>query len=243
MTAPELIKLLANEVRWALIQALKISDQRVNELVIATGQPANLVSYHLKKMRDDGLVSTRRSEADGRDVYYSLELARLRQWLISIAHSIHPALFPENPVPPQVTGRRVLFVCTHNSARSQMAEALLRHLSGGRITVMSAGSHPKTIHPDAIRTMDRLGIDLRQQHSRALDTVIDQTFDDVITVCDRAREVCPIVPVQGRSLHWGLPDPVRINDDQERAAAFEQTAYRLKTRIEAFLWTFEGLNI
>lgn len=240
MTPPELIKLLANEVRWALIQALKISDQRVHELVTATGQPINLVSYHLKKMRDDQLVTTRRSEADGRDIYYTLELARLRQQFIEAAHAVHPALLAELSAPLHSDQWRVLFVCTHNSARSQMAEALLRHLSKGRIEVMSAGSHPTAIHPDAITTMSRWGIDIRHQRSQAIDALGDNPFDYVITVCDRARETCPIFPKQNRLLHWGLPDPVRISDDQQRATAFENTAQQLKTRIETFLWTLQG---
>ncbi len=90
---PEFIKLLANDVRWGLLKALTTSDYQVNELVAQLQQPMNLVSYHLKKLRDDALVTTRRSEADGRDVYYSLDLARLRQLYLDAGLTLHPSLW------------------------------------------------------------------------------------------------------------------------------------------------------
>ncbi|PJF25946.1 MAG: ArsR family transcriptional regulator, partial [Phototrophicales bacterium] len=141
---PEIIKLLANEVRWGLLKALVMGDRQVNELVALTQQPMNLVSYHLKKMREDELVTTRRSEADGRDVYYSADFARLRQLFHEAAAALHPALIA--PLTPpnaeKLPFKRVLFICTHNSARSQMAQGLLRHLSQERLYVASAGSEP-----------------------------------------------------------------------------------------------------
>lgn len=236
---PEFIKLLANDLRWGLLKALTASDLQVNELVTQLQQPMNLVSYHLKKMRDDALVTTRRSEADGRDVYYSLDLNRLRQMYLEAGVALHPAMGMNLPMidVSQLQHRRVLFVCTHNSARSQMAEGLLRHLSQGYLDVLSAGSHPTTIHPDAVRAMDRLGIDIRQQHSRPLSAVEGQSFDYVITVCDKAREICPTFPGAEMPMHWSFPDPVAIQDDEERAALFDQTARRLKSRIEFFLST------
>ena len=236
---PEFIKLLANDVRWGLLKALTTSDHQVNELVTLLQQPMNLVSYHLKKMRDEALVTTRRSEADGRDVYYSLDLNRLRQLFIETEQALHPAMGVMLPTfdPKSLLHQSVLFVCTHNSARSQMAEGLLRHLSYGRLEVTSAGSHPTAVHPDAIRAMDQFGIDIRQQHSRLLDNFKGQPFDIVITVCDKAREVCPTFPGSGQQMHWGFPDPVSIVDDDERAEAFEFTAQRLKSRIEYFLTT------
>ncbi|MBE2183487.1 MAG: ArsR family transcriptional regulator [Anaerolineae bacterium] len=236
---PEFIKLLANDLRWGLLKALTTSDHQVNELVTHLQQPMNLVSYHLKKMRDDMLVTTRRSEADGRDVYYSLDLNRLRQMYLEAGIALHPAMGITLPMidVSQLQYQRVLFVCTHNSARSQMAEGLMRHLSQGYVDVLSAGSQPTTVHPDAIRTMENIGIDIRHQLSRPLSAVEGQSFNYVITVCDKAREICPTFPGSEMPLHWSFPDPVAIQDNEERAVVFEQTARRLKSRIEFFLST------
>jgi DNA-binding transcriptional ArsR family regulator len=186
---PEFIKLLANDLRWGLLKALTTSDHQVNELVAQLQQPMNLVSYHLKKMRDDALVTTRRSEGDGRDIYYSLDLAHLRQLYFEVGIALHPAIALDLPSidVSRLPHQRILFVCTHNSARSQMAEGLLRHLSQGHFTVFSAGSHPTQVHPDAVHTMKRLGIDISQQQSRPLADLARQSFDYVITVCDKAR--------------------------------------------------------
>lgn len=236
---PEFIKLLANDLRWRLLKLLTTGDYRVHELVEQVDQPMNLVSYHLKKMRDDLLVTTRRSEADGRDVYYSLDLNKLRDLYRAAGNAIHPAL---NASPLPVTLKplqpmRVLFVCTHNSARSQMAEGLLRHLSSGQIEAHSAGSHPTEIHLDAIRTMHSFGIDLQGQQSRYLSQYEGQTFNYVITVCDKAREVCPTFPGNGQHLHWGFGDPSAVKDAHQRALIFERTAQSLKSRIEYFIST------
>lgn len=241
---PEFIKLLANDLRWGLLKALTISDLQVNELVAQLQQPMNLVSYHLKKMRADALVTTRRSEADGRDVYYSLDLNHLRQMYLEAGMALHPALGLNLPTTDvsRLQYQRILFVCTHNSARSQMAEGLLRHLSQGSLDVLSAGSHPTTIHPDAIHTMADFGIDIRQQQSRSLNAVAGQSFDYIITVCDKAREVCPTFPGSGIPMHWGFPDPVVIEDAAERRAIFDRTAQHLKSRIEYFLSTLPTLS-
>jgi ArsR family transcriptional regulator, arsenate/arsenite/antimonite-responsive transcriptional repressor / arsenate reductase (thioredoxin) len=236
---PEFIKLLANDLRWSLLKTLTAGDHQVNELVAQLQQPMNLISYHLKKMRDDGLVTARRSEADGRDVYYSLELTRLRQMFSEAGSALHPTLglsSRSEPL-PQFSGARVLFICTHNSARSQMAEGLLRHLSKGTIEVQSAGSHSTQVHPDAIRTMDEFGIDIRSQRAKSFDAIEGKQFDYVISVCDKAREDCPDFAGAGQQLHWGFPDPVAIGDSQARLAAFGQIARSLKTRMDWFLTT------
>lgn len=234
---PRLITALASDVRWGLLKALTTGDRQVNELVAMLGQPMNLVSYHLKKMRGDALVTTRRSEADGRDVYYSLDLDRLREMYIEAGAALHPALGARRApaAGSRLAHQRILFVCTHNSARSQMAEGLLRHLAHGDLDVASAGSHPTTLHPDAIRTMDTFGIDIRGQRSRPLSDFEGRAFDYVITVCDKAREVCPTFPGSGVQIHWGFPDPIVVEDDAARADTFRRTAQQLKTRIEYFL--------
>lgn len=236
---PEFIKLLANDLRWRVLKALTTSDLQVNELVTQLQQPMNLISYHLKKLREDALVTTRRSEADGRDVYYSLDLDRLRQMYLQAGAALHPMVGANfTPIDvSQLSHQRILFVCTHNSARSQMAEGLLRHLSQGQVDVISAGSHPTSIHPDAIRTMDHFGINIRNQSSRSLSDVKGQSFNYVITVCDKAREVCPTFPGEGQQIHWGFSDPVGIADDAERIQAFEKIALHLQSRINQFLVT------
>jgi protein-tyrosine-phosphatase/DNA-binding transcriptional ArsR family regulator len=229
---PELLKLLAHDIRWGLLKALTLSDCRVHELVEITGQPMNLVSYHLKKLRDDDVVTTRRSDADGRDVYYSVDVARLRTLFRAAGGALHPLLGGDSAVSEPIEGR-VLFVCTHNSARSQMAEGLLRAHSGGRIEVYSAGSEPTDVHPLAVEQMAARGIDISRQHAKSIDAFTGQVFDYVVTVCDLAREVCPTFP--GESIHWSLPDPAVIEDAEARRHAFAWTARQLEGRITALL--------
>jgi protein-tyrosine-phosphatase len=118
-----------------------------------------------------------------------------------------------------------------------MAEALLRDLTGGRAAVASAGSQPAALHPDAIRAMDALGLDIRGQRPKPLSAVDGHTFDYVITVCDRAREVCPVFK-GGRALHWGFPDPAVIDQPDERARAFASIARGLQMRMAYFLATW-----
>lgn len=237
---PDIIKMLAHDLRWQVVQLLAVGDLRVGELVERVGHPLNLVSYHLKQLRDTEIVTARRSDADGRDTYYSLDLDRLRHMFHAAGAAIHPVLTESNPaIELSGTLPTVLFICTHNSARSQMAEGLLRHLSDGKIQVESAGSHPTTIHPNAIRVMTAMNIDMSGQYSKDFDTVLDRSFDLIITVCDLAREVCPTFPGNGTHIHWGFSDPAVFQDDSERQQAFEETAKRLKARIEHFL---HGLN-
>ena len=238
--SPDVLKTLAHDLRWRLLKALTTSDHRVQELVAVVHEPMNLVSYHLKKLRDDGLVQARRSDADGRDIYYRLDLDRLRDLYWGAAGALHPALKANQPGIPdlqRLLDVRVLFLCTHNSARSQMAEGLLRHVTGGQLAVQSAGSQPSGIHPEAVTAMDALGIDIRGQASTHLSDLTDQPFDYVITVCDKVREVCPTFPGGGQQLHWGLPDPAAIDDSAERARAFTATAAQLQSRIHTFLTT------
>jgi arsenate reductase (thioredoxin) len=128
---------------------------------------------------------------------------------------------------------RILFLCTHNSARSQMAEGLLRQLAGDRFEVMSAGTEATHIRPLAIRAMDEIGIDISGQESKTLDRYLDEPFDYVITVCDDANEACPFFPGAANRLHWSFEDPSRVEgSEEERLAVFRSVRDRIRERIE-----------
>lgn len=241
-TPLELLQLLADPVRWALLQELARSDRRVHELTVAAGKPQNLVSYHLRTLRDAGLVSARRSSADGRDTYYRIDLERCGRLMGAAAASLHPGLALAAPppalAPPVARGKapRVLFLCTGNSARSQMAEALLHARSGHAVDARSAGSHPKVLHPEAVRVMAERGIDISGRPTKHLRRFARTGFDQVITLCDRVREVCPEFPRRPVLAHWSMPDPsLDAGPDEPPAAAFERTAAELETRIEHLL--------
>lgn len=134
--------------------------------------------------------------------------------------------------------QRVLFLCTHNSARSQMAEGLLRHLAGDRFEVASAGTEKTRVHPLAIAAMRELGIDLAGHSSKTLDAFTGERFDFVITVCDRANESCPIFPGAAERLHWGFDDPsAATGSDAERLAAFRTVRDAIRERLSDFLAT------
>jgi len=133
---------------------------------------------------------------------------------------------------------RVLFLCTGNSARSQMAEALLRWLSGGRADVHSAGTHPRPhVHPMAVTTLARqYHLSAETLFPKSLDRYLDEPFDYIITVCDQAAEACPVFPGAATRLHWSLPDPAAAGgtfDDQQRT--FDRTAKDIENRLQAWL--------
>jgi arsenate reductase len=128
---------------------------------------------------------------------------------------------------------RVLFLCTHNSARSQMAEGLLRDLAGNRFEVHSAGTEATHVRPLAIRAMDEIGVDISGQESKTLDRYLSESFDYVITVCDDANEACPFFPGARNRLHWSFEDPARAEgSEEERLAVFRRVRDNLKGRIE-----------
>ena len=131
---------------------------------------------------------------------------------------------------------RVLFVCTHNAARSQMAEALLRREGGADFEVASAGTEVTRVHPSAIRVLADLGIDWTGARSKSVTEFLGQPFDYVITVCDRAREACPVFPGATTTLHWGLDDPSEVEGSEaERSAAFQRTAAEIRDRLRPFI--------
>ena len=131
---------------------------------------------------------------------------------------------------------RVLFVCTGNSARSIMAEAVLRHVAPDRFEAASAGTHPTSVHPLAERALDAAGIDRTGLRSKSLDEVADEPFDWVITLCDDARAVCPVFPGADQSLHWGYRDPASAEGPEaERLAAFERVLTQISERVRQFV--------
>jgi arsenate reductase len=132
----------------------------------------------------------------------------------------------------------VLFLCTHNSARSQMAEGLLRNLAGDRVEVMSAGTEAIHIRPLAVRAMDELGIDISGQESKTLERYLGNPFDYVITVCDEANEACPVFPEARRRLHWSFEDPAQATgSEEERLRVFQSVRDEIRERIEGELLT------
>ena len=131
---------------------------------------------------------------------------------------------------------RVLFVCTHNSARSQIAEALLGRYGGADFEVRSAGTVVTRVNPFAIAALGELGIDWSGAASKSITEFLDQQFDYVITVCDRARATCPVFPGSSNTLHWGLDDPSEVEGtDEEQAAAFRRTATEIAARLRPFI--------
>ena len=130
--------------------------------------------------------------------------------------------------------RRVLFLCTGNSARSQMAEALARHLAGDQVDAASAGTHPAGLHPLTIDVMQELGIDMRQQRSKHVEEFIGQEFDYVITVCDRAKDTCPVLPGARTVRHWSFDDPAAASPDS-RQEVFRRVRDEIAKRVSRFL--------
>jgi len=129
--------------------------------------------------------------------------------------------------------RRILFLCTHNSARSQMAEGLLRHLAGDRLDAFSAGTEATHVRPLAIRAMAELGIDISGQESKTLDRYLGKPFDAVITVCDQAHEACPVFFGATERLHWSFPDPSRATGtEDEQLAVYRAVRDAIRARIE-----------
>ncbi len=243
---PGVLKLVAHEVRWNLLHHLSLSDYRVNDLVERLRLPQNLISYHLKQLRQGHLVTERRSSADERAVFYSLDLKQLQDLYFAAGEMLHPGVTADVLALPFHTNGshaplRVLFLCTENSARSQMAEALLRHLSHGTVEVFSAGNIPaEQIHPLARRCMQECGIDISLQYPKHFAMFRGQHFDAIVTVCDRVLESCPTFPDDPERIHWSFLDPATVQGtDEVQLHAFEQTSLQLSMRIRFLLTLLE----
>lgn len=132
--------------------------------------------------------------------------------------------------------KRVLILCTGNSARSQMAEGLLRHDGGDRFEVESAGTEPSDVRPQAIEAMREIGIDISSHHSKSVDEFIGQEFDTVITVCDNANERCPVFPGKTERIHWSFEDPAAVEGDEAaRLAVFRRVRDEIRRRLRDFI--------
>lgn len=138
---------------------------------------------------------------------------------------------------------RVLVLCTANSARSQMAEGLLRHDSGGRVEVASAGTRPGQVRPEAVEVMAELGIDIRGHRSKPVEQFRGQAFDVVLTVCDSAAESCPVFPGDGRRLHRAFSDPAAVRGSQtEVLAAFRRVRDELRVYLDHLIEQLTGAS-
>ena len=134
--------------------------------------------------------------------------------------------------------KRVLILCTGNSARSQMAEGLLRHVGGDRFEVASAGVAPTQIRPEAVEAMHEIGIDISGHHSKSVGEFSGKEFDYVITVCDNANEQCPVFPANTKRIHWSFEDPAATEGDKEtRLAAFREARDKISRQLQSFLDT------
>lgn len=218
------LRLMADETRWQLIQTLRGSDCQVGELVELLGMPQNLVSYHLGLLRQAGLARTHRSEADARALYYGIDIRALEAAYAGIGAALQLTRPGDGDLGP------VVFLCTGNSARSQIAEGWLRVLSGGRVAVRSAGTHPRALHPLAIEVMREVGVDIGYQRAKDLNAIADLTPAVVVTVCDRAREECTGQIAAPRQIHWSIPDPAAAD-----IAAFRSVRDDLRTRVQSLL--------
>lgn len=132
--------------------------------------------------------------------------------------------------------KRVLFLCTGNSARSQMAEGLLRHLAGDSYDVFSAGTHPVGVNPLAVEVMKEIGIDISHHRSKSLSQFLNERFDFIITVCDRANETCPVFPGDVVRIHWSFDDPAAVQGgDEERLNVFRRVRHEIAGRLRLFV--------
>ena len=245
LTPPDVLQLAGHPVRWRLLGELAFSDRTVHELCALLGAPQNMVSYHLGKLRDAGVVAAQRSAADRRDAYYTLDLPRTGTLLAATGAALHPGLRLSLPTVPSPSAgpaqgarnaeatTRILFLCTGNSARSQMAEALARARSGGTVAAFSAGSVPKPIHPLALRVMrEEHGIDMSAHAPKHLDEYAGQRFDWIVSLCDVVREHCPPFPGDPATVHWSTRNPAATEGDaRARHRAFRQTANELEVRV------------
>ncbi|HSS92839.1 MAG TPA: metalloregulator ArsR/SmtB family transcription factor [Candidatus Dormibacteraeota bacterium] len=238
MGAFGLLQVLGHRLRWQVVSELSRSDLRVGELTAATGQPQNLVSYHLRLLRETGLVHERRGSADGRDVYYSLDRRAVTMGLHRAIAALDPGAGMVAPAAPfrgtrsSTSTTSVLFLCTGNSARSQIAEAILRQLAGQRVLVRSAGTHPVGVHRQVRRVLAARGIRAGTLRSKSFAEFSGQRFDYVVTLCDIARDELIRPAGKPQTRHWSIADPAVRGGRTRVATAFERVTDEIQLRVE-----------
>jgi protein-tyrosine-phosphatase/DNA-binding transcriptional ArsR family regulator len=240
-------RVLADNTRLGIIRLLALSDLRAGEIGLALHLPSSAVAYHLKQLQSLDLLHDRHSSADARDVYYHLDLSHLHHLFAATGDALYPGMAagPDGTPDEQAQARhvvgassrplRVLFLCTHNSARSQMAEAILRSMGGDQVEAFSAGSDPTEVDPNTIAVLRELGIASTPLHAKSLAIFVGQPFDYIITVCDRVRDLCPVFPGDPKQVHWSFADPAVVEDPDSRLTAFREVARELQTRIRYLL--------
>ncbi len=231
---------LADETRLAIVRLLALTDLRAGELVERLHQPQNAVSYHLKQLRALGLLRDRRSSRDARDVYYSVDIERLQTFYHAIGDALHPGIAAKRDTASVAADTqprlRILFLCTHNRARSQLAEGITRYLAGDHVDVYSAGDHATEVHPLTVEMLSELGIDTSRHHAKDMQQFVGQHFDYVITTCDYVTGNCPTFPGDPHRIHWSCDDPSIIDGGiEEQRAAFRKARRELMTRIRYLL--------
>ena len=232
---PSVLSMVADPRRWRLLAELASTDRRVGELCELTGDPQNLVSYHLRCLRDAGLVTARRSSFDGRDAYYRVELDRCRRALCEAGAALDPALQLARAHSPSSSepARRHRYclrvpVTAHDPKWPKRSSNTRRQ---AYFESAARGGLPKPVHPNAVLVLARRGIDISNRSSKHFSRVARLRFDHVITLCDKVREVCPEFPGHPSTAHWSIPDPSIGNGDQDTLPAFEAVAVDLDERI------------
>jgi ArsR family transcriptional regulator, arsenate/arsenite/antimonite-responsive transcriptional repressor / arsenate reductase (thioredoxin) len=228
--------------RLAIISLLSTGPILVGDICNTSGLPLTLVSQHLRVLRESGMVQAERDSNDARAVWYSLNPQRIKeiQTVLSMVFDMTKIVdrrIPEVKQSPNLTREkfRVLFLCSGNSARSQMAEALLQHYGTGLIEARSAGTHPREVHPLTIKVLTEIGIDTTGLKAKHYSVFSRESFRYVITVCDRANEECPDFNGNYQRIHWSIVDPVKDGNEDELLNVFEQTRQELAERIDLFV--------
>ncbi len=242
--AAQAMKALGEVNRLRIYALLSMGPMSVGDLVVTLGLSQALVSHHLMVLKTAGLIADHRASRDARSVIYSVNKAKLQDLYSELSLLIDPIkAIDVRDNPPDTIRRdnmhgplRVLFLCTGNSARSQMAEAFLRRQGEGLFEAYSAGTHPRGLHPLTVAVMQEAGIDMSGYTSKGLEQFLDQTFDYIITVCDRAHEECPVFPGPYERIHWTFQDPVAFEGPEDRQlAVFRRVQIEIQTRIALFI--------